>query len=102
MGSGNGACLSGYRPAVLLARGHNGKTASLYRRFHQAGLAQVKTFPQLVTYTEQAHWQNIQDRVFSALNPEEAEEYHTAVAKAQAEGSFFIAEQFPCAVGVRP
>ncbi len=59
-------------------------------------------FPQLVTYTEQVQWQTLHVRIFSALSPEEAEEYRTAVAQAQAEGSFFIAEQFHCAVGVRP
>jgi len=76
--------------------------ASLYRRFHQAGLTQVKMFPQLVTYTQQTHWQNIQSRILSALSLEEAEEYRTAVAHAQGEGSFFIAEQFHCAAGIRP
>ena len=77
------------------------RDASLYRRFQQAGLTKVKMFPQLVTYTEEAHWQTVQSRVLSALSPEEAEEYRTAVAQAQAEGSFFIAEQFHCAVGVK-
>ena len=75
--------------------------ASLYRRFHQAGLIQVKMFPQLVTYSDQARWQNTQDRIFPALSPEEAEEYQAGVAQAQAEGSFFIAEHFHCAVEVK-
>ena len=34
--------------------------------------------------------------------PEEAKEYRAVVAQSQAEGSFFIAELFHCAVGVKP
>ena len=79
--------------------------ASLYGRFHRAGLTQVKMFPQLAIFTTSSdgdRLQDMHDRVVPALSPEEAEEYHSAVARANADGSFFVAELFHCAVGTKP
>jgi len=78
------------------------RDASLYRRFHQAGLTQVKMFPQLATYTDRTRLQFMQGEILSALTPEEAEEWRTAVAEAESEGTFFIAEPFHCVVGTMP
>ena len=76
--------------------------ASLYRRFYQVGLTQVKMFPQLAIHTDRPRLQRIQNQILSVLSPEEAEEWRTAVARAEAEGTFFIAEPFHCAVGTKP
>ena len=62
-------------------------------------------FPQLAIFTTSSdgdRLQDMHDRVVPALSAEEAEEYHSAVAQAQAEGSFFVAEIFHCAVGTKP
>ena len=78
--------------------------ASLYRRFHQAGLTQVKMFPQLAIFTTSSdgdRLQDMQDRIAPALDVEEAEEFQSSVAKAKADGSFFLAEVFHCAVGTK-
>ena len=79
--------------------------ASLYRRFHQAGLTQVKMFPQLAIFTassDGARLEDMHDRILPTFNVEDAEEYRSAVAQAQADGSFFLAEVFHCAVGTKP
>jgi ubiquinone/menaquinone biosynthesis C-methylase UbiE len=76
--------------------------ASLYRRFHQAGLTEVRMFPQLAIFTpstDSARLQDMQDRFLSVLSSGEAEEFHNALARAQEDGSFFVAEWFHCAVG---
>ncbi len=78
--------------------------ASLYRRFHQAGLTQVKMFPQLAIFTTSSdgdRLQDMQERVLPALSAAEVEEFRSSVAQAQADGSFFIAELFHCAVGTK-
>ncbi len=76
--------------------------ASLYQRFHQVGLTQVGMFPQLATYTDRLRLQNMQGDVFPALTPEEMEEWRAAVVEGEAEGTFFIAEAYHCAVGSKP
>ena len=79
--------------------------ASLYRRFHQVGLSHVKMFPQLAIFTassDGARLGDMHDRILPTLSAEEAEEYQSAVAQSQADGSFFLAEVFHCAVGTKP
>ena len=76
--------------------------ASLYRRLRQAGLAQVTMLPQWATHAEGERLHYLQDRIAAALNPEEAYEWREAVALAQGEGTFFIAEPFHCALGTKP
>jgi SAM-dependent methyltransferase len=77
---------------------------SLYQRFHQAGLAQVKMFPQygVVTYADQPYIQLVQGFVLGTLSGDEAAEWRTAVARAQAESTFFIATPYHCAAGTKP
>ena len=79
------------------------RDASLYRRFQQLGLSQVKMFPQLATNTDRTRLRvTQQNQILPALTTEEAEEWRVAVAEAEAEGTFFIAEAFHCAVGTKP
>ncbi|MEE8159880.1 MAG: methyltransferase domain-containing protein, partial [Dehalococcoidia bacterium] len=75
--------------------------ASLYRRFHQAGLVQVKMLPQLATFDREHAW-SLQDTLLANLTREEGQEWRTAVAEGEAEGTFFIAEPYHCAVGTKP
>ena len=76
--------------------------ASLYRRFQQAGLTSVKMFPQLATSTNRTRLRVMQEnQLLPALTPEESEEWWSAVAEAEAEGTFFISELFRCAVGTK-
>ena len=75
--------------------------ASLYHRLHQAGLSQVRMFPQFAVYTDSARLQEMQDQIFSAFTLEEAAEWRAALAAAESERSFFIAEPFHCAVGTK-
>jgi ubiquinone/menaquinone biosynthesis C-methylase UbiE len=74
---------------------------SLYRRFHQAGLGDVRMFPQLATYSDSKRLHDVQERIMGALSPEEAQEWTLAVNRAEAEGTFFIALPFHCAVGTK-
>ncbi len=79
--------------------------ASLYRRFHQAGLAKVKMFPQLVVFTpatDGPRLDDVQDRFLHVLDVKELEEYRGALDQALEDGSFFVAEWFHCAVGTNP
>ena len=75
--------------------------ASLYRRLRQAGLAQVIMLPQLAIYAEGERLEYMKERIVSTLGPEEAKEWKEAIARADAEGSFLIAEPFHCAVGTK-
>lgn len=74
---------------------------SLYRRFHQVGLGGVRMFPQLATYSDSKRLHDVQERIMGALSPEEAQEWTVAVNHAEAEGTFFIALPFHCAVGTK-
>ena len=75
--------------------------ASLYRRFHQAGLGQVKMLPQLAVFGRE-HMASLQDNLLATLNREEEEDWRAAVIQVEAEGTFFIADPFHCAVGTKP
>ena len=76
--------------------------ASLYRRLHQAGLKQIRMFPQLATFDDHSRLQTFQASILPTLNEEEAKGWWVAVAQAEAEGTFFIATPFHCAVGTKP
>jgi ubiquinone/menaquinone biosynthesis C-methylase UbiE len=76
--------------------------ASLYRRFHQAGLTQIKMFPQFAAFDDPARLQAMQATIMPTLNAAEAQEWRDAMACAEAEGTFFIANPFHCAVGTKP
>ena len=74
---------------------------SLYRRFHQVGLGDVRMFPQLATYSDSKRLHDVQERILGALSPEEAQAWTVAVNQAAAEGTFFMALPFHCAVGTK-
>jgi len=77
--------------------------ATIYRRFHRMGLAQLSLFPYLVPVTSADPRFPVYERQhLAALAPEEAEEWRRAAAEAEADGTFFIAQPFHCAVGVKP
>jgi SAM-dependent methyltransferase len=76
--------------------------ASLYQRLHQAGLTQVKKFPQFAAFDEGSRLQNLQGEILPTLPPDAVPEWRNAVAQAEAAGTFFIATPFHCAVGMKP
>jgi hypothetical protein len=43
-----------------------------------------------------------QQQILAALTPAEAETWHQAVVAAEADGTFFIAQAYHCAVGTKP
>ena len=77
--------------------------ASLYRRFHALGLTGLKCFPQLVAVVPgQPRLKRYEQQILAALSPPEAETWRRAVAQAETEGTFFIAQAYHCAVGTKP
>jgi len=78
--------------------------ASLYRRFHAVGLTELRCFPQLVamTPTEVSVFTIFQQQILATLTAEEAAEWRSAAAQAEAMGTFFIATGHHCAVGTKP
>ena len=76
---------------------------SLYRRFVQAELEDVRMFPHMATFQNPIpmHPGGLVMRL-AALNPEELEKWDEAVTKARSEGTFFTTQPFHCAVGTKP
>jgi SAM-dependent methyltransferase len=78
--------------------------ASLYRRLHHAGLTHVQMFPQLAAFDEpqtpQAQFAH--GAILGVLTAEETQEWHVVMARAVADGTYFIAQPFHCAVGTKP
>ncbi len=91
-------------PPWVTDRGHpeGCDDSSLYRRFNQLGLSNIRMFPHMASFDGGPRLQMLQTGILPGLNPEEAEEWRAAVAQAQAEGTFFIATPFHCAVGTKP
>jgi ubiquinone/menaquinone biosynthesis C-methylase UbiE len=75
--------------------------SSLYRRMHQAGLTDIKMFPQFAAFDEAPRLQQLQATILPTLSPADTQDWHTAMAQATAEGTFFIATPFHCAVGTK-
>ena len=76
--------------------------ASLYRRFRLAGLSHVKMFPQLAAFSYGPQRQYYQNEAIAILSDGEGREWRAATAQAEAEGTFFMAQPFRCAVGTKP
>jgi SAM-dependent methyltransferase len=78
--------------------------ASLYRRFQQAGLTHVQMFPQFAPFEQPQTplGQFVQAGILGTLTVEETQEWHTGMAQAVAEGTYFIAQAHHCAVGTKP
>lgn len=75
--------------------------ATLYRRFHEAGLSKISMFPYIATFSTGARLESLQATILPTLTPDEGEEWRTAVTQAQGEGTFFISTPFHCAVGTK-
>ena len=75
--------------------------ATLYRRFHKAGLSNVLMFPHMGSFTDGARLETLQTTILPTLSPEETEEWRAAVTQAEGEGTFFISTPFHCAVGTK-
>jgi hypothetical protein len=77
--------------------------ASLYQRFHALGLQELRCFPQLVAVRPGSpRLARYQQQILSALSPRETETWRRAVAQAERDGTYFIAQPFHCAVGTKP
>ena len=83
---------------------HGCGDASLYRRLRQTGLIQVKMLPQFAAFggadANVVQW--MQNSLLSKLSQDEAQEWKTARAQAEADGTFFMAWPHHCAVGIKP
>jgi SAM-dependent methyltransferase len=77
--------------------------ASLYRRFHQAGLTHTQIWPQFAASAqpETPQAQFAHGAILGALSAEETQEWHAGMAQAVADGTYFIAQPFHCAVGTK-
>jgi ubiquinone/menaquinone biosynthesis C-methylase UbiE len=77
--------------------------ASLYRRLAALGLTGLKCFPQMVAVVPGSERiERYQQQIFAALTPAETTAFREAVAVAEREGTFFIAQSYHCAVGAKP
>lgn len=76
--------------------------ASLYTRFHRAGLTQIKMFPQFASFNGGQNFERWKTEALSVLTDDEAEEWHAALAQAEAGGTFFIGQPLHCVVGTKP
>jgi len=77
--------------------------ASLYQRFHQAGLTHTQMWSQLAASAqpETPQAQFAHGAILGALSTEETQEWHAGIAQAVANGTYFIAQPFHCAVGTK-
>jgi hypothetical protein len=77
--------------------------ASLYQRFHALGLKELHCFPQLVAVRPGSpRLARYQQQILAALSPAGTEAWRRAVARADCEGTYFVAQPFHCAVGTKP
>jgi len=74
--------------------------ASLYTRFVRSGLTRLKMSPLLTAFSSGPLFQRFQSQGLSVLSNTESEVWEAAIR--QAEGTFFIAQPFHCAVGTKP
>jgi len=78
--------------------------ASLYQRFRRAGLVELTCFAQWasVDASQASRIAVMKQRIRASLTEEEGAEWESAVAWAEADGTFFIATPHHCAVGIKP
>ena len=90
-------------PPWVTDRGHpeGCDDANLYRRFSNLGLSDLKMFPYMASFGGDSCLQGLQSSILPGLSPEEAEEWHAAVALAAKDGTFFIATPYHCCVGTK-
>ncbi|HML09488.1 MAG TPA: methyltransferase domain-containing protein [Stellaceae bacterium] len=77
---------------------------SLYQRFHEVGLTRIACLPQFAPLSaeETSRIAIFKQRVLAVLDPDERREFLSAVARAEADGTFAIAAPYHCAVGTKP
>jgi SAM-dependent methyltransferase len=76
---------------------------SLYRRLAALGLTGLRCFPQLVSVLPGSERiERYQQQILATLSPAEAGAFRQAVAAAERDGTFFIAQAYHCAVGTKP
>jgi SAM-dependent methyltransferase len=77
---------------------------SLYRRMRRAGLTGLTCFPQFAVLSpeETARLTIAKQRILASLTAAEKREWQDAAARAEADGTFFIAAAYHCAVGAKP
>jgi SAM-dependent methyltransferase len=78
--------------------------ASLYQRFRKAGLTGLTCFPQLDSLDplQISRMAFLKQRILANLSEAEGAEWQSAVVQAEADGTFFIATPYHCAVGTKP
>ena len=78
--------------------------ASLYQRFRRAGLIELTCFAQWasVDASEASRLAVMKQRILASLTEKEGAEWASAVAQAEADGTFFIATPHHCAVAIKP
>jgi ubiquinone/menaquinone biosynthesis C-methylase UbiE len=77
--------------------------ASLYRRLAALELTGLKCFPQMVSVVPGSERiERYQQQILAALTPAETDAFQHAVAAAERDGTFFIAQAYHCAVGTKP
>jgi ubiquinone/menaquinone biosynthesis C-methylase UbiE len=81
---------------------HGCAEASLYQRMVQAGLTDVVMLPSWASHNAGERLAFLHDRIAGLLDGDELSEWNSATARAKAERTFFIAEPFHCAVGLKP
>jgi SAM-dependent methyltransferase len=76
---------------------------SLYRRFHQTGLTHTQMWPQFAASSqpETSQAQFAHGAILGALSTDETQQWYAAMAQAVADGTYFIAQPFHCAVGTK-
>ena len=73
--------------------------ATLYRKFAQLGLSDLRMYPFISTFSDPGRLQFMEGGILPTLDAAEAAQWRAAVAQAQADGTFFISTPFHCAVG---
>ena len=78
--------------------------ASLYQRFHQTGLTHTQIWPQFAASAqpETPQAQFAHGAILGALSAAETKEWQAGMTQAVADGTYFIAQPFHCAVGTKP
>jgi SAM-dependent methyltransferase len=77
--------------------------ASLYRRMRRAGLADLVSYPALITLDrpDGPIWRYREDHVLSLLAADELPVWHTARDKAVAEGTLICSHALHCCIGTK-
>ena len=78
--------------------------ASLYQRLRRAGLVELTCFAQWasVDASQASRLAVMKQRILASLTEKEGAEWASAVAQAEADGTFFIATPHHCAVAIKP